>query len=185
MGESPGEDLISKKSVSESWDAVSQNPFIDSEDEDDTTVCSVVEKPKFTLENPISGSPRKMENSISGSPRKRLRSCGSADSCSPLPGGSPKTSSKNNSSLNGLGSQDHSTGKWSPRPGSSSPRPDTGPGSPSRRDLLSLPLRRPTGGCGLLRTKAGESEQKEDVLTCPMCKYTNTDSERLQEHVNR
>ena len=173
MGESPGEDLKSKKSTSESWDAVAQNPFIDSEDEDDTTVCSVVEKPKFTL-----------ENSISGSPRKRLRSCGSADSCSPLPGGSPKTSSKANSSLNGLGSQDH-TGKWSPRPDSSSPRPDTGPGSPSRRDLLSLPLWRPTGGCSLLQTKVGESEQKEEVLACPMCKYTNSDSEKLQEHVNR
>ena len=188
MGESPGDDC-SKKSVTRSWEAVAQNPFVDSEEEDDTTVCSVVEKPKLTL-----------ENSTLGSPRKRLRSCGSADSSSPPPGGSPRITSKANSSLNGLANcvksstssqdsnpnhrrRDYGTGKGSPRPGSSSPRPDTG--SPSRRDLLSLPLRRPTGGCSLLRTKAEETEEKGEILTCPMCKYTDPDSERLQEHVNR
>lgn len=191
MGESPGDDF-SKKPRRELWDAGgAPNPFIDSEEEDDTTVCSVVEKSKLAL-----------ENSPLGSPRKRLRSCGSADSCSPLPRGSPKLSSKDNSSLNGLASSvqrstssqnsspnqrkcDYSSGKGSPRPGSSSPRPGPGPGSPSRRDLLRLPLRRPTGGCSLLRTKAEEAEEKGETLTCPMCNYTNSDSDRLQEHVNR
>ena len=191
MGESPGDDF-SKKPRRELWDAGgAPNPFIDSEEEDDTTVCSVVEKSKLAL-----------ENSPLGSPRKRLRSCGSADSCSPLPRVSPKLSSKDNSSLNGLASSvqsstssqnsspnqrkcDYSSGKGSPRPGSSSPRPGPGPGSPSRRDLLRLPLRRPTGGCSLLRTKAEEAEEKGETLTCPMCNYTNSDSDRLQEHVNR
>ena len=197
MGESPGDDFA-KNPVSGSWDAAgtssTQNPFIDSEEEedDDTTVCSVVEKPKLAVENSMIESPRKtLENSaMLGSPRKRRRSC------------SPKLSNKPYSSLNGLASCvksstssqdsspnhrrcDSSSGKGSPRPGSSSPGPGTGSGSPSRRDLLSLPLRRPTGGCSILRMKAEESEEKGEDLSCPMCKYTNTDAVRLQEHVNR
>ena len=173
MGESPGDDF-SNKSVSRSWEAVAQNPFIDSEEEDDTTVCSVIEKPKLALENPTLGSPR-----------KRLRSCGSADSSINGLATCMKSSTSSQDSSPNHRICDYGIGKGSgsPRPGSSSPRPDTG--SPSRRDHLSLPLRRPTGGCSLLRTKPEETEEKGEVLSCPMCKYTNPDSERLQEHVNR
>ena len=189
MGESPGDE--------KSLDAAGPNPFVESEEEDDdTAVCSVVEKSKVAW-----------KNSMLGSPRKKPRNCGSADGCSLLSGGSSKSSNMSNSSLNevtrcvtskggseskliGKGSPNHKKCEVSPKPGSSSPRPDTGPGSPSRRDLLSLPLRRPTGGCSVLCTKSEEAEEKGGALgaltlSCPMCKYTDADSERLQEHVNR
>jgi len=80
-------------------------------------------------------------------------------------------------------------------------------GSPARRQLLSLPLRR-QGGCAPARGEEGadpldlagkqvskmgnismEGEGREGapppLLTCPMCPYTDREAASLQEHVNR
>jgi len=102
------------------------NPFVDSDQsdtEEDTTVCSVVEKCK--------GEPPKINilpHSNPESPRKRSR----------LDTPSPK--------LN--------------------------------KSQLTLPLRRPTGGCS-------PTVSAPPSLTCPMCPHTDTNPETLQEHVNR
>ena len=91
---------------------------MDSEEEEDTTVCSVLEKP---LKPPLSPAP--------GSPRKRMRSSENL-------GDSP------------------------------------------RRELLTLPLRRPTGGCSVPR-------QEQSPLHCPMCPHTEVEADKMQLHVNR
>ena len=60
-------------------------------------------------------------------------------------------------------------------------------GSPARRSLLSLPLRRQTGGCSLQgggEERPGSSEGGEQ-LHCPLCPHTDTNPAKLQEHVNR
>ena len=107
----------------------SDNPFVDSDlsdTEEDTTVCSVVEKVKDRQEK---GEPPKIHvlpNSNPESPRKR-------------------------------------------------PRQDT-PSPKLNKSHLTLPLRRPTGGC---------SPVLAAPLTCPMCPHTDTNPEALQEHVNR
>merc|ERR1719192_2750111 len=50
--------------------------------------------------------------------------------------------------------------------------------SASRRDLLSLPLQPPS-------LNGHRPDTKEEMFDCPMCKYTDSDPERLQDHVNR
>jgi len=100
------------------------NPFVDSDNsdtEEDTTVCTVVDKSKLSK-----GEPPKItvqSHSNNASPRKRSR-------------------------------QD-----------TPSPKLD--------KSHLTLPLRRPTGGCSPIS------------YSCPMCAYTDTNSHTLQEHVNR
>ena len=120
-----------KRSNGQTAGCSSDNPFVESDGdlsdtEEDTTVCSVVEKDCIEK-----GEPPKINvlpNSNPGSPRKRAR-------------------------------QD-----------TPSPRPN--------KSHLTLPLRRPTGGCSPVTPNPAP-------LSCPMCPHTDTDPDSLQAHVNR
>jgi len=57
------------------------------------------------------------------------------------------------------------------------PRQDT-PSPKLNKSQLTLPLRRPTGGCSPIMASPA-------LLPCPMCPHTDPNPETLQEHVNR
>lgn len=120
---------------------VGDNPFIDSDvsdTEEDTTVCSVLEKKSRKIGDNLESSPEPMFNSP-----KRLRASISS---------STTTTSTNSPS---------------------SPKLD--------KSQLSLPIRkRPTGG----HSPMSGVSTTTPVLPCPLCPYTHTNPDNLQNHVN-
>lgn len=66
-------------------------------------------------------------------------------------------------------------------PGSPRKRPRQDPPSPKlNKSHLTLPLRRPTGGCSPVPPNTSPA-----LLVCPMCPHTDTNPVTLAEHVNR
>ena len=163
MGESPADDLNEDppEKVPNAISAVS-NPFIESDEEEDTTVCSVIEK----------------SESKTGSPWKKMRSSASTEKCGSLENremvsslNSEESIYSKDGSIDCIKTSHHSKS-------SNFPKAESLNSSSSRRDLLSLPLQPPS-------LNGHRPDKKEEMFDCPMCKYTDTDPERLQDHVNR
>jgi len=142
VADSP-DDAVSERRPGPSSDT---NPFVDSDvsdTEEDTTVCSVIEKKHKNVQNKVESSPEPLFNS----PKRLRASCGN---------------STNNSSP-------------------SSPKLD--------KSQLSLPIRRrPTGGHdpvtnGTCSPVSGAGHVSTP-LSCPLCPYTDTSADSLQQHVN-
>ena len=165
MGESPADDLCEDppEKVPNTIPALS-NPFIESDEEEDTTVCSVIEKSESQLGM--------------GSPWKKIRSSASAERCGSV------QNKEMDSSLNSEESIYSKDGSFNCKKtsyhskSSNFPKAESLNSSSSRRDLLSLPLQPPS-------LNGHWPDKKEEMFDCPMCKYTDSDPERLQDHVNR